>query len=294
MRRRWITGSLCIALLLGPWVGARADDGPLPEPCKPHPTHVVNPGCVSALTELANGVVDEALSHDTTYPDLVPNVTDVSIFHEFRWDPATETFTEGPPRFHFDTYAQNLGTVPLDLAADDPTNTAGSTVSQCVSWKPPYVCRERAQVGGFEWHDEHTHYHYLDFAYYQLRTLTADGSPDWSASGLVGTSDKVSFCLLDSQQVSPDAVPVPTYLTCNPLHQGISPGWSDIYNSGLPGQSMSLAGLPEGRYALVVALNPAGHVRETDSTNNRVVVIVEVSNFDDFIPQATIVSRSWE
>ncbi|HVF75724.1 MAG TPA: lysyl oxidase family protein [Acidimicrobiales bacterium] len=225
-----------------------------------------------------------------TYPDLVPDVTEVSIAPEVLFDQATSTFYDGDPIMYFDTFSQNLGTVPVELTADDPRNITASSVSQCVSWRAPYVCREQEQVGGFTWHDEHTHFHYEDFADYELRRFTRRGLPDFSRRGLIAVSEKVSFCLIDSTAVRPDASPVRFYNVCNPVRQGISPGYADIYSADLEGQNFRLPGIADGDYALVVTMDPSNRLHESNDRNNRVVVRIRIS---EGARAVSIVDRSW-
>jgi hypothetical protein len=281
--RRFAVVGLCSALAWGPWGVADADDGLVPDSCKPHPTHVVNPGCVPA-------VVEDAQSYSRTYPDLVPDVTQVYVGWDFTFDPETGTFTQTNPKIHFDTWSKNLGPVPLDLVSDDLTAQESASVSQCLAWRPDYVCRERQTVGGFVAHPEHGHIHFEGFASYELRRLLADGTPDYSTAGLVDTSDKVSFCLIDLEQVRADAVPVPTYLFCDGKREGISPGWADIYGAFLEGQQFPVAGMADGSYALVITMNPMGNVFESDHTNNRVAATIELSGGGTM---ARLLSKSW-
>jgi hypothetical protein len=235
-------------------------------------------GALTAPVRADDGLDPVLGNPGPTYPDVVPDTREVFVDRPIvGFDPVTFDPVFGPPMLWFDTWSQNLGTVALDLVADDPTDFLGTTVSQCVSWRAPAVCRERAQVGGFVWHDEHTHFHYQDFASYELRRLGSDGRPDYSAAGLVDISDKVSFCLLDSVQVAPDAVPAPTYIGCTPAREGISAGWADIYTTDLEGQQLSMEGLPDGRYALVITLDTADTLFEADNTNNRVEVTFDLS-----------------
>ena len=230
---------------------------------------------------------------EETFPDLVPNVTEVYVYRTSVLDPVTNTFVLGPNELSFDTWSQNLGTVALDLVADDPTDFMNTTVSQCVRWPAPAVCEERRQVGGFAWHDEHTHFHYQDFGAYELRRMGSGGTIDYSAAGLVDTSDKVSFCLLDSERVDTSADPAPTYVFCTPARQGISPGWTDIYTSDLDGQQFSLAGLTDGRYAIVVTQDYNNTIYESDDTNNRVEVIIDLTDLATAIPQVEVVEHRW-
>lgn len=248
-----------------------------------HPGKVVHPGCIDAAT-----------GYDYTYPDLSPDVTQTYMGAEWITYNGT-AFTYGPPVFYFDTHARNLGTVALDLQSEDVTNLQNPPASQCVAWTLN-VCRERVLVGGFEVHPTHNHIHFSDFARYELRHLQADGTPDYSAAGLIGLSDKVSFCLIDSRSLRlPHSSPAPAYPVCNGVREGISAGWADIYSSDLEGQSMKVGTLSDGRYALVISMNTAGNVHESAYDNNKVTVIVEFANLSEGrLRTAKIISRSWE
>jgi hypothetical protein len=283
-----VAGAVVVAGLglvaLGPAQGAET----VPPACNPTVSGVGVPGCPSVLL----GTVGDAEHPTIALPDLAPDVgNDVYVGYESIEFQPDGSLLYGPPQLYFDTYAQNLGDVPIQLTADDAGTISGTTVSQCVSWTTNLVCRQKQQVGGFEWHDEHKHYHFQDFAHYELRTLLADGSPDDSAAGLISSSPKVSFCLIDSLKVRDDASPLPRYNTCNPLEEGISPGWTDIYTSDLEGQMLSLGTHGDGRYALVVALDTSDHLLETNNANNRVIAIVEVSNLINHFPNAQVVER---
>ncbi len=267
-RRRLARVGLALGLMLSGSAVPAAASPEVPSSCKVHSRHVLNPGCVPALMD--STTVDG-------YPNLVPDVNDVFITPEILFDPNTNTFSEGRMLFWFDTWAQNLGQYPAELWADQPLDRSHSTVSQCVSWTETYVCREKVPAGDFTWHEEHQHFHFNDFADYELRRLDSGGDVDYSASGLVGVSEKVSFCLMDSQRVRPDALPLGTYATCTNSRQGITPGWTDIYDASLPGQQFSFNGLADGVYALVIDMNTSANLREADYTDNHVEVIIDIS-----------------
>ncbi len=108
----------------------------------------------------------------------------------------------------------------------------------------------------FEYQDCHGHYHFLGFASYEL--LDVNGQP--AAIGL-----KVSFCLLDGLRWDSKA-PSTGRFNCN--EQGIQAGWADVYDAGLAGQWIELDGVPPGTYTLVITMNPAQVLEETDYTNN--------------------------
>ena len=282
-RRRFRAPAVILGLTLALTTPAHAEaDEPVPGACQLHPVHVLNPGCVPALT-------DDIREPGITLPNIVPDVQQVSILRPFVFDEPTRTFVLGPPVLYFDTRAQNVGTVPLQLTVDDVESPDSSTVSQCVSWTER-ICREQRRVGGFTWHDEHTHFHFEEFATYELRHVDANGGPDYSESGLVAASDKVSFCLIDSERVREDALPVPVYNLCTPTVQGISPGWTDIYDSSLPGQQFSLEGLVDGRYALVISVDYGNRLHETDDSDNVIEATLDISAG---LTQVSIVDRRW-
>jgi hypothetical protein len=275
---------------LGVGGAARASlPAPIPPACDPTLSGPGVPGCPSALQNTIGDVQNPSVQ----LPDLSPDAQGFYVdYDSIIMDAQTGQWDYVGPELNFDTWAQNLGTVPIDLQADDPSNLAGSTVSQCVSWTTDFVCRQRQPVGGFVWHEAHLHYHFNDFASYELRRLLPDGTADYSDAGLLASSPKVSFCLEDSTQVDPNAFPVGRYDTCNPDQEGISPGWSDIYPSGIEGQTLPLSGLSNGQYALVITLNPAGHVYETKYDNNRVTAIIDIEGLATFNPTVGTVSKS--
>lgn len=99
----------------------------------------------------------------------------------------------------------------------------------------------------FVWSPCHQHYHYRDFAEYQLL----------SPSGVVATGRKQAFCLMD---VQPYGAPVPA----NPLYdcgnQGISVGWEDVYDESLDCQWIDVTTVPPGNYQLSVTINVGHHL----------------------------------
>lgn len=116
----------------------------------------------------------------------------------------------------------------------------------------------------FEYQECHGHYHFKGFASYRL--LDKDGN-------VAQTGKKVSFCLLDVLRWNNSAAQFGKY-DCD--HQGIQAGWSDIYDSGLPGQWVEIDGLPAGNYQLEITMNPSHVIVEGDYTNNTTVIPVVI------------------
>lgn len=172
----------------------------------------------------------------------------------------------------FSTSVANRSDFGFDLIGI-PEDAETSIANQCVAWAAPRVCSERAEVGSFEWHPEHSHFHLLDFELYELRKLTSSGAPDMSKGGLVSSGGKISFCLLDYEPDGPARHPLyaignPVYYACEASTQGISPGWRDTYTWGLYGQQILVEGVPDGTYAVVVTVDPDKRLLETTRKND--------------------------
>lgn len=153
---------------------------------------------------------------------------------------------------------------------------------QCVSWPTPRTCAERRSVGKLIHHDAHGHWHFEDFALYEIRRFRRDRSVDMTPRGLVATSGKVSFCLqdVDRREDDSDLAPWPLYYGClgGMGVMGISSGWTDIYSSALRGQFIPLAGVRDGRYALVIHTDPGKRVFESNDADNVSVAGITLSN----------------
>lgn len=117
----------------------------------------------------------------------------------------------------------------------------------------------------FEYQECHGHYHFKGFASYRL--LDSDNN-------VVQTGNKVSFCLLDVRRWS-NTAPRNSIYTCD--GQGIQDGWSDIYDSGLPGQWVVIDGIPAGNYQLEITMNPGRVIAESNYDNNVTRVPVSIT-----------------
>ncbi len=249
-RRAWtlgLLGSLALfTMQAGP--GAQAS-----EPSAPH-LHLPN------LAARATDYVESSLTYTPTGP------------LELYLDPPHEPYV-----LRFNARAANAGAYPLELLGVPTSNALALRAHECVQWVDA-VCTERVEVGQMEWHQAHQHWHFNDFALYELRRLGPDGAPDMSGAGLVGSGTKASFCLMDSERDAPGGSLVGRYQTCSGVLQGISPGWADFYGAGLPGQEISLEGVADGVYALVFTLDPDNRLHESDESDNQAWSVVELSN----------------
>lgn len=227
---------------------------------------------VVALVPLASGAEVEQLPNLAALPpfDIRVGQADGDPFELDR-----------PLALRFSVAAANRGTYALELLGT-PGSATAATAAQCVRWVSA-GCTERREVGEFAWHPEHLHWHLEGYALYELRRVR-HGTPDMRPRGLVATGGKVSFCLMDGEQIGdPPAGADPLtragiYRTCSGFWQGISPGWADVYEYDLPGQQIPLAGVRDGTYALVVTVNPDGRLLETDRADDVAFTRVEISD----------------
>jgi hypothetical protein len=190
---------------------------------------------------------------------------------------------EGALAIRFATGAANRGEHALELSGQ-PSGPSEAIAHQCVAWLQPRVCAETQEVGTFGWHPDHGHFHFEDFARYDLRKLRRNGRPDLRKRGLVATSGKISYCIIDYEPDASDrsllySQPYPLYYSCAAGIgvQGISPGWKDIYVEQTTGQQIPVEGIPDGTYALIVKFDPANRLFETDETDNVALAKIELS-----------------
>jgi hypothetical protein len=114
----------------------------------------------------------------------------------------------------------------------------------------------------------HGHFHFENFARYELRRL--DGS-----TAVVG--QKRAFCVTDSLPVGSAS---PRRYCCSSQCgnvQGLQHGWGDLYADTLPCQWLDVTDVPPGDYDVCVTLNFAGDLPESDRTNNGACKRVQIS-----------------
>jgi hypothetical protein len=115
--------------------------------------------------------------------------------------------------------------------------------------------------GLFEFATCHKHFHFRNYARYDLLPVLPDGS-----LGTPIQAKKRGFCMLDTSPAeNPTGQPGPSqYLYCGNKvfhgNQGISVNWGDEYEKNLPGQLFVLDDpsepAPPGRYMIRVIANP--------------------------------------
>jgi hypothetical protein len=204
-------------------------------------------------------------------PDELPNLVPLAPY-----DIRVASSDDGGLALRLSVSTANRGSYSLDLSAIPSTNVPQtSDAYQCVVWVTERKCEERRPVGTFVYHAAHNHYHFDDFALYELRGLDENGQPDMSPEGLVSPGVKASFCLLDYERDGPApsyAYRYAYYRTCSSSSgtwiQGLSPGWRDTYRSTLAGQQIPIDGVPDGDYAVVVTADPKNRLWESSDADN--------------------------
>ncbi|PYM13498.1 MAG: hypothetical protein DME18_08885 [Verrucomicrobia bacterium] len=165
----------------------------------------------------------------------------------------------------FSNAIANLGEGPMEVVPQNNAVTGTTDAYQRLyshdadgNW---YVV-STTYVGTFVFHPQHNHWHFENFARYELH----DVAPDGSVGGTVlASNSKVSFCLTDSVLVdsSLEHVGAQTYVDCDQVDpQGISVGWADVYASSLFGQSLDITGIRNGDYWIVSTADPDNLLNE--------------------------------
>jgi hypothetical protein len=183
------------------------------------------------------------------------------------------TTLEGRTLLRLSTATANVGLGRLELRARSVLDATRREVVQRI-YRSDGSFFERV-AGTFTHHPEHDHFHFDDWTRFQLREL----EPDGTIGAVVAGGAKQSFCLLDLvvYDASNPAFRRPGYYTtCGDLVQGITPGWSDLYNFSLPGQWIDITDVPPGVYWLEASVDPDDRVLEGDETNNTAGRLVAV------------------
>jgi Lysyl oxidase len=205
-------------------------------------------------------------------PPLRPNIVPLST------EQVQIRYVDQRKRLYLSFETENAGTGPLEMepvredcdgdggSGDDRTalqNVYGDTDGSGEYTPESDEVVKTVTAGCFVYHQSHAHWHFDNYARYQLLSLDGDR---------LRSHAKVGFCMLDTTSVDPTLPGYPDsrqYLGCPDLAlQGISVGWSDIYSVYTPGQFVSVEGLPAGAYCLVGTADPADRVLESDETDN--------------------------
>jgi hypothetical protein len=181
-------------------------------------------------------------------------------------------------RLGFSSAVHNAGAGPLEIhAARASTATPAMSAEQLVHREDGTV-RRRPRIGVVQYtrSPTHSHWHYLRFERYEIRSL--DGQ-------VLVADQKSGFCVGDRYDASGPArwrgepKGRPWSRECGKGHpefkkvtEGMSVGWGDNYEAHLEGQYLDLNGLPAGQYLLVHRANADRRILEERYDNNEACV----------------------
>jgi hypothetical protein len=197
-------------------------------------------------------------------PDLVPLPSwGIGAFHDRR---------SGRDLLAFGATVWVGGNSPLDV---EGFRSNGSPVMKAYQyfWRNGHVVgRARAGTMGFDSQHGHNHWHFEQFAQYQLLN---------SAKNLAVRSHKVGFCIAPSDPVNllaPHAVWQPPSIGFNDFTCGqptalwvqemMPVGWGDTYFQDIAGQAFDITSVPNGTYYIEVIANPQHVLYESNTRND--------------------------
>jgi hypothetical protein len=146
----------------------------------------------------------------------------------------------------FSNTAWNAGEGRLHLQATTVDTTSGkkTRVDQRIYYGTKPTDSYTTQfAGNFVYHASHSHFHFENFADYELWTKadydSGQGQARWRGK-------KTTFCIMDTDRVLslPGSPTSPYYSTCGKVSQGLSIGWGDTYTYDLPDQWVDLGTTP--------------------------------------------------
>lgn len=219
--------------------------------------------------------------------DLLPDlVVDPVALTQTRID---QTTLPGHRLLRLSTSTPNIGAGPLEVRGSTIVAPDAQQVLQRI-YRVDGSYWDRL-AGTFAYHPTHGHTHFDGWAVYRLRARSADGA----VGAILAQGDKTSFCLLDvvayEEGGSALGSTPPHYTTCGQMVQGISPGWSDVYDRELDDQWIDISNLPDGSYWLEAEVDPDQQVLEEPDgeTNNIARVALDLTGdvvaFPETVPE---------
>ncbi|WP_275002714.1 lysyl oxidase family protein [Promicromonospora iranensis] len=215
----------------------------------------------------ALGEPGSAPSNAEPAKDTLPDLISVPA-----WQIGAEKDEDGIDRLTFNAHEWNAGPAPLVVEGYRRRGGQSDTMDAYQFFYKDGKQVGSAKTGTMEYHaaPEHNHWHFLDFASYEL--VTPKGR-------LVTTSGKQSWCLVPTDPVDltvPGAAwrPEATGLdsACGDrsalwLREVLPAGWGDTY-SQYQTQAFDLTGVRNGTYQIKITVNPNGNLHERTTSNN--------------------------
>ncbi len=230
---------------------------------------------------------------DSPEVDALPD-----FFPQIMGSPFLDTTTQtGRNLLRFGTQVNNQGTGPGSLISNNPGGSI-PTGAPITAWVNPdgtqnvlqpvytytgssFVLSHYRLAGTMTYHQGHGHFHYDDYAEYNLRHRNANGTPGDYVTRADGTvvGGKVGFCLLTfsgtfTTEAGQNSSTLPGFnqdgnapASCG-FGQGIRVGRYDQYTSSLEGQWIDVTGVSNGQYFVEIKLDAQNTMAETNDNNN--------------------------
>jgi lysyl oxidase len=163
------------------------------------------------------------------------------------------------------------GSSPLDVQGFRKADSEVMTAYQYFWHDGKVIGRTRARTMGFDGKKGHHHWHFEQFARYQLLT---------ASKKLAVRSEKVGFCIAPTDPVNlllPHAFWNPSEIglggncgesTALWVRENMPIGWADTYDQSKAGQAFNITKLPNGTYYIEVIANPEHVLHETTRAND--------------------------
>jgi len=187
---------------------------------------------------------------------------------------------------------------PICSNGDAPTNLLVQRVYKKMGNTMTF---EDHWAGGQTFHPTHGHNHVDDWVSFTLRLEDAN-NPDTLSWPIIGQGSKIGFCLMDYGSCSnynghcrDRQVPYgqgtvltqpnfPNYglgggqYNCSPVEQGISSGYTDIYDESLDGMWINIPPTAcNGNYWIVAQVDPNNNFLESNENNNWTAVPITLT-----------------
>lgn len=197
---------------------------------------------------------------------LPPNLIPLPAFN-------TSLITDagGRATLRFSTTTWNNGAGPLELAAGEVETGSGKLRVYQVVYQAGGGST-LSFAGAFEYHPQHEHMHFNDYALYTLQPVNAPGG-----SERIGA--KTTFCVMDTTAISlglPGAPSQPFYSRCGRDLQGMSVGWGDTYGAHLAGQEIDFTSNADGIYKLKIEVDPKKVLVESNENDNASCLLLSI------------------
>lgn len=221
---------------------------------------------------MLTGLVLATLS--AVYPnDLLPDI--IVVQNDLNdWAIGTTTSSEPPAGrrcIRFSTATANIGAGRFEVRGGAVVGSQQEVYQRVFRSDGTFWDR---LAGSFIYHAGHGHIHFNNWTRFYLREVLPGGG----IGNVVRTGQKTSFCILELRTYNsslPGYNDPPAYSSCGQV-QGLRPGRSDIYSSGLTDQYIDIEGLPDGDYWLEGMVDPDGNVLESDDTNNTARIQIRI------------------